>query len=73
MSTKGKMVLNTNNEQITKFVNYVMKDGKKTLALKLLSKAFAIMKDRGQKKPEDTFNRAISNVMPKIEVRPKRV
>ena len=73
MSTKGKINLNTNNEQISKFVNYIMLDGKKTLALKLLSKAFEIMKDKWQKNPEDTFDRAISNVMPKIEVRPKRI
>lgn len=58
---------------IAKFVNYVMLDGKKSLAIKLMQDAFEEMKNKGHKDPEDVFMKAMENVMPKIEVRPKRV
>lgn len=58
---------------VDKFVNYVMKDGKKSLALKLLNDTFEQIKAKWQKNPESIFQKALENVMPKIEVRPKRV
>jgi small subunit ribosomal protein S7 len=58
---------------VDKFVNYIMKDGKKSLALKLLSDTFEEIKSKWQKNPESVFQKALENVMPKIEVRPKRV
>lgn len=61
------------DQLIDKFVNYIMIGGKKSLALKLLNDAFEEIKAKGQKKPEDIFSKALENVMPKIEVRPKRV
>ncbi|MDD2516003.1 MAG: 30S ribosomal protein S7 [Candidatus Gracilibacteria bacterium] len=62
-----------NNPRIAKFVNYLMKGGKKYLAMKLLSNAFTKIKDKSQKNPEEVFEKAIDNIIPKIEVRPKRV
>jgi small subunit ribosomal protein S7 len=50
-----------------------MQDGKKSLAIKLLNDTFTEIKAKGQKSPESIFTRAMENVMPKIEVRPKRV
>lgn len=50
-----------------------MKDGKKSLAIDLLNKTFEEMKAKGQKKPVESFKLAMDNVMPRIEVRPKRV
>jgi small subunit ribosomal protein S7 len=58
---------------VDKFVNYIMKDGKKSLALKLLDETFEEIKAKWQKNPEAIFSKALENVMPKIEVRPKRV
>jgi len=58
---------------VDKFVNYVMKEWKKSLALKLLNDTFEEIKAKWQKKPEEVFSKALENVMPKIEVRPKRV
>lgn len=58
---------------IDKFINYVMLDGKKSLAIKLLNDTFEEIKTKGQKKPSEIFSKAMDNVMPKIEVRPKRV
>jgi small subunit ribosomal protein S7 len=62
-----------NDPLLEKFVNYIMLDGKKALAKKMLVEALDEMKAKGQKRPQETFKKAIENVMPKIEVRPKRV
>jgi len=58
---------------VDKFINYVMKDGKKSLAISLMNDTFEEIKAKGQKNPEAVFSKALENVMPKIEVRPKRV
>ena len=58
---------------IAKFINYIMQDGKKSLAIQLLNETFEEIKSKGQKDPEGIFMKAMENVMPKIEVRPKRV
>ncbi len=61
------------NPLIDKFINYVMKEGKKSLAIKLLNDTFDEILAKWQKKPEEVLLKALENVMPKIEVRPKRV
>jgi len=58
---------------IDKFINYIMREGKKSLAIKLLNDTFEEIKAKWQKKPEEVFMKALENVMPKVEVRPKRV
>jgi len=61
------------NALLEKFTNYVMLNGKKTLAQRLMKETFEIIKTKGHKRPEEIFMKALENVMPKIEVRPKRV
>ena len=73
MSTKGSVSLNMKNEKLMKFVNYVMKEGKKYLAMKIITNAFEVIKTKGHANPEEVFEKALENVMPRIEVRPKRV
>lgn len=58
---------------VDKFINYIMKEWKKTLAIRLLDETFEEIKAKWQKKPEEVFSKALENVMPKLEVRPKRV
>ena len=58
---------------LEKFTNYVMLHGKKSLAIRLMNETFEIIKSKGHKDPKAIFFRALENVMPKIEVRPKRV
>ncbi len=58
---------------LDKFTNYIMIDGKKSLAIKLLDQTFEEIKNKGQKNPGAIFTKALENVYPKIEVRPKRV
>lgn len=73
MSTKGSVSLNMKNEKLMKFANYVMRCGKKYLALKIITNAFETIKAKGHTNPEEIFEKALENVMPRIEVRPKRV
>jgi small subunit ribosomal protein S7 len=73
MSTKGSVSLNMKNEKLMKFANYIMRSGKKYLALKLITSAFDNIKSKGHANPEEIFEKALENVMPRIEVRPKRV
>jgi small subunit ribosomal protein S7 len=66
---------NNNNAKAIydKFINFVMLDGKKTVAIKIMKDTFEIIKSKGQKDPMGVFNKALENLLPKIEVRPKRV
>jgi len=67
------MKMNEKMSMMDKFVNYVMLDGKKSLAKKIMADTFEEIKAKGQKNPQAIFDKAIENVVPKIEVRPKRV
>ena len=61
-----------NNPTLAKFINKIMWDGKKTVAQKAVYGALASIKEKGQD-PIETFEKALENVMPKMEVRPRRV
>jgi len=50
-----------------------MKSGKKTIAQKIVYDSFNIIKEKTQKEPLEIFNKAIENVSPLLEVKPKRV
>ncbi len=63
-----------NDVQVTKFVNNLMYDGKKSLAFKIFYDAMEIV----DKKVEDvtgleTFKKALENVTPSVEVRSRRI
>ena len=58
---------------ISKFVNSIMYDGKKSKAEKILYEALEKIKDKNKQDPLKVFNTAISNVRPNIEVRSRRV
>lgn len=73
MSTKGSVSFATQNERLQKFVNYLMKNGKKTLSYKIINNTFDILREKGYTNPEELFDKAIDNVLPKVECRPKRV
>lgn len=62
-----------NSIKVAKFINYVMRRGNKRLATKIVYQALTIVKDQTQKNPLETFEVAIKNVEPLVEVRPKRV
>ena len=62
-----------NSKVITKFVNTVMQDGKKSTAEKIMYGAIANLDARGEEKGIEIFERAIENVKPLLEVRSRRV
>lgn len=62
-----------NSKVITKFVNTIMQDGKKSVAEKILYGAIANLDKRGEESGFDLFERAIENVKPLLEVRSRRV
>ncbi len=62
-----------NDIRVTKLINYIMKDGKKSVAEKLVYEAFEIIKKKTSKDPLGMLQQAITNVAPLHEVRPRRL
>ena len=62
-----------NSKLVTKLINNVMLDGKKTVAQKIVYDAFDIIKEKEQKDPLEVFEEALNNVMPVLEVKARRV
>jgi small subunit ribosomal protein S7 len=59
--------------QVTKFMNIVMKDGKKSTAEKIVYGAFDVIHERTREEPLKIFHRALENVQPNVEVKSRRV
>ncbi len=58
----------------SKFINYLMLDGKKSVAQGVFYDALTIIKERlPDEEPIEVFNQAVENVKPAVEVRSKRV
>jgi len=62
-----------NSVQVAMFVNRLMKAGKKSTAYRIMYDAMDIMEQRTKKEPLELFEQALNNVMPVIEVKPRRV
>ncbi len=65
-----------NDQLVTRFVNMIMWDGKKSVAFKIFYDAIAIVEERNQdeeKSALEIWKEALSNVMPHVEVRSRRV
>ena len=58
---------------ISKFVNSIMYDGKKSQAERILYDALEKIKEKNKQDPLKVFNSAINNVKPNLEVRSRRV
>lgn len=61
------------NILVSKFINQVMRRGKKTIAAKIVYRAFELIKTKTKKEPLDVFDGALNNAAPVLEVRAKRV
>ncbi len=61
------------NVLITKLINYVMLDGKKTTAERVVYDALEIAAKKSKKDAMDLFDEAMKNIMPSVEVRSRRV
>jgi len=62
-----------NNVIVAKFINQVMRCGKKTVARKIVYGAFDIIKTKTQKEPLEVFDMAFKNASPLLEVKSKRI
>ena len=62
-----------NSKVVTKLINAIMNDGKRGTASKILYKAFDIIKEQTNKDPMETFNKAMENISPALEVKSRRV
>jgi small subunit ribosomal protein S7 len=62
-----------NNITVSKFINQVMRKGKKTIAKKIVYRVFDTVKEKTKKEPLEIFEKAIENASPLLEVRPKRI
>lgn len=62
-----------NNKLAAKFINCLMRDGKKSTAESLLYGAFELIESRGNDMPVKVFEKALENVRPMIEVKSRRV
>ena len=63
-----------NDLTVAKFVNYIMKDGKKSIAEKIFYSSLDIIKNKLKiDAPLDIFKKALDNVGPMLEVKSKRI
>lgn len=63
-----------NSAEVEKFVNYIMKDGKKNTARKIIYDTFGEIKKKTKtENPLDIFELAIKNISPFLEVRSRRI
>ncbi|PIU64260.1 MAG: 30S ribosomal protein S7 [Armatimonadetes bacterium CG07_land_8_20_14_0_80_40_9] len=62
-----------NSKMVAQFINKTMRRGKKSLAESIVYRSLDIIKDKTKKDPLDVFERAMKNVRPAMEVKPRRV
>lgn len=62
-----------NSKLVTRFINRVMMDGKKSTAQRVVYGALDLIEKQTSKDPLPVFELALANVSPKMEVRPRRV
>ena len=62
-----------NNRLVARFINNLLKRGKKSIAESILYGAFDIIQDRIKEPPVEVFEKAITNVKTVIEVKSRRV
>ena len=62
-----------NNRLVTQLINKVLLDGKKSLAENIVYGAFDLVQEKTGEDPLSVFKKAMDNVRPTLEVKPKRV
>ncbi len=62
-----------NSALLARFINYIMEDGKKTVAIGVVYKALDIVKEKIKKDPVEAFEEAFNKVAPILEVKSKRI
>ncbi len=62
-----------NSELVTKIIGKMMLDGKRNLAESIMYSAMDIIKEKTGNDPLEVMEKAMNNVMPQVEVKPRRV
>jgi small subunit ribosomal protein S7 len=62
-----------NDKIVTKLINNIMYDGKKSAGQKIVYGAFEIMREKTGKDPLEVFETAMNNIMPVLEVKARRI
>ena len=70
---KAKYIPENSSELQEKFINCMMKGGKKSVSRKIFTVAMQTLKDQGKSDPISIFQKAIETVKPNMEVRARRV
>ncbi|MEG0769617.1 MAG: 30S ribosomal protein S7 [Ruthenibacterium sp.] len=61
------------SKMVTRLINSIMYDGKKGVAQKIVYDAFDIVKEKTGNDPLESFEKALENIMPMLEVKARRV
>lgn len=61
------------NIQVARFVNYLMQQGKKTISQKIVYGSFDYIEEKTKKDPVETFNLALKNASPTLELKSVRI
>ncbi len=62
-----------NNRLVTQLINKILLDGKKSLAERIVYSAFDIIEEKTDQDPLSVFKKALDNVRPTLECKPKRI
>ena len=65
--------LRYNSQVVEKLINYVMREGKKSVARQIVYRALSLVEERSGQPALDLFNKALENCSPKLETRSRRV
>ena len=61
------------SQLLAKLINYVMLEGKKSAAKRIVYSALELVEERAEQPALDVFNEALANCSPRLEVRTRRV
>ena len=62
-----------NSVNVQNFINRVIRDGKKSVAVSVVYDALDLVEERAKRNPVEVFDQAMKNVGPAMEVKPRRV
>ncbi len=62
-----------NDEMVSRFINYTMKAGKKSVAERIVYQAINILEEKGERPGIELFHEAIEKTKPQLEVRSRRM
>ena len=62
-----------NSVSLAMFINRLMRDGKKSLATRIMYDSFDLIEQRAKRAPLEVFEEALNNVKPQVEVKARRV